>query len=365
MIHPSPSSHRVGEVGATSTGLSANIAHSDRMPRLHDPGCGQLRARTSRRRDDGPMRSTPARQPIPQGAAIRTSEHAAFGTTRARLRAQQVQHPFFGVSAVGLDVASIVDACNAYEPLLRPGEAFSHTTAALLHGAPLPQSAAAIRPLHVLSSTTTRARTSGTRGHRAASSFPISFLHGLPVVTVETMWMQLASVLTAEDLTAVGDFLISGAVRSRRNGEPPLSDLASLAAAIRTHPRVRGVASARWALARLRTGVDSRMETLVRLLLVAGGLPEPLIGVAVPVADGSIVLHPDLAYPDLRIAIEYEGDDHRDAGRWQRDIERRELFEDAGWRVIRLTSRAVFHEPQRLIARVRRACEAKRDPGTQ
>ncbi|MBT2516509.1 DUF559 domain-containing protein [Streptomyces sp. ISL-90] len=107
------------------------------------------------------------------------------------------------------------------------------------------------------------------------------------------------------------------------------------------------------------------METLMRLLLVAGGLPEPLIGVPVPVGDGSIVLHPDLAYPDLRIAIEYEGDDHRDAGRWHRDIERRELFEDAGWRVIRVTSRAVFHEPERLIARVRRACEARRIPGAQ
>lgn len=59
------------------------------------------------------------------------------------------------------------------------------------------------------------------------------------------------------------------------------------------------------------------------------------------------------------IAIEYEGDDHCDAGRWERDIERRELFEDAGWRVIRVTRQALFDEPDQLIARIRRARHAR------
>ena len=101
------------------------------------------------------------------------------------------------------------------------------------------------------------------------------------------------------------------------------------------------------------------METLLRLVIVAAGLPEPEIGSRVVVAGGSLVLHPDLAYPELRIAIEYEGGGHREAGRWERDIERRELFEDAGWRVIRVTRHALFDEPEALIARIRRARRAR------
>ncbi|HEX6956225.1 MAG TPA: DUF559 domain-containing protein [Agromyces sp.] len=79
---------------------------------------------------------------------------------------------------------------------------------------------------------------------------------------------------------------------------------------------------------------------------------------AVAVGDGTLVLHPDLADPELRIAIEYEGSRHREPGRWERDIERRELFEDAGWRVIRVTA-AALADPTALVARVRRIIAAR------
>jgi len=118
--------------------------------------------------------------PMLRGAAIRTSDHADFDTSRARLRSKEVQHPFTAVSSLGLDLGSIVDVCRAYEPLLRPGEAFSHSTAALLYGAPLPHAAAEIRPLHVLSPDVTRARTIDTVGHRSATAFPIALRYGCP-----------------------------------------------------------------------------------------------------------------------------------------------------------------------------------------
>ncbi|MDF2576269.1 MAG: hypothetical protein K0S05_3181 [Agromyces sp.] len=124
----------------------------------------------------------PTRDPIPPGGAIRTSDHAAFATTRARLRSSRVQHPFTGVSSIGLDLETVVDLCRAYEPLLRSGEAFSHATAALLYGAPLPAAYSSPSPLHIISPTVTRSRTSGTIGHRAASRIPITLRFGLPVV---------------------------------------------------------------------------------------------------------------------------------------------------------------------------------------
>ena len=56
-----------------------------------------------------------------------------------------------------------------------------------------------------------------------------------------------------------------------------------------------------------------------------------------------------------RLAFDYEGDDHRvRRDVWLRDIERRELMEDAGWRVIRVTAADLFTHPDAFIGRVRR-----------
>ena len=236
--------------------------------------------------------------PLPRGAAIRTSEHAAFDTTRARLRARRVQHPFTGVSSLGLDLDSILDACRAYEPLLRPGEAFSHATAALLYGAPLPASHRSVRPLHVLSPGVTRSRTAGAVGHRSSGAVPVTLRFGLPVVAPATTWMHLAVALRPEDLTAVGDFLVTG-VRHGRGREAPLATIDELARSLDQGAGCRGARGARWALERIRIGPASRTETLLRLLIVAAGLPEPVIGPPIPVAGGSLTLHPDLAYRDI------------------------------------------------------------------
>lgn len=268
-----------------------------------------------------------------------------------------VDHPFTGVSAIDLDMESVVDACRAYEPLLREGEAFSHLTAALLYGIPLPDWRSAVLPVHVLSPTSTRARTVGTVGHRAARPFPILFRFGLPVVGPDSVWLQLAAILSRNDLVAAGDHLVTPG-GSASYPTPPLTSVERLRATVDSARRRRGVRTAAWAITRVRVGPASRPETLLRLCLVESGLPEPEIGVAVPVADGSLVLHPDLAYPGSRIAIEYEGGRHREARRWERDIERRELFEDAGWRVIRVTA-AGLADPTSLVARVRRVIEAR------
>jgi hypothetical protein len=295
------------------------------------------------------------RDPLPRGGAIRTGDHAVFETTRGRLRAVAVQHPFTGVSAVGLDVDAIIDACLAYEPLPRPGEAFSHTTAALLYGAPLPVHAASIRPLHVTSPEgVARARTTGVIGHETLHVAHRSLRFGLPVVSPGTVWVQLAPLISRHDLVAVGDYLVTG----RRHGEatePPLATTAMLDAAIHEFTGARGMKSARWARPMIRHGADSRPETLTRLLLIEGGLPEPVIGPPVEVSGGALVLHPDLAYLAERVLIEYEGAGHREPKRWKRDIERRELFEEAGWRVIRVTSDDLFERPEALIRRIRRA----------
>ena len=101
------------------------------------------------------------------------------------------------------------------------------------------------------------------------------------------------------------------------------------------------------------------METRLRLLLIAAGLPEPIIGHTVKNTDGDFIATPDLCYLTERIAIEYEGSLHQtDAHVFAEDIERRELLEDAGWLVIRVIKGHIFDNPHWLAERVRRAlCE--------
>ncbi|MCD2443877.1 hypothetical protein LQ757_16470 [Agromyces sp. SYSU K20354] len=82
------------------------------------------------------------------------------------------------------------------------------------------------------------------------------------------------------------------------------------------------------------------------------GLPEPIIAAPVPVRHG-VVLHPDLSYPELRIAIEYEGEEHRlDPRRWHDDIARRRALEAVGWVVIRVTM-ADLRAPEQFLADLR------------
>jgi len=52
---------------------------------------------------------------------------------------------------------------------------------------------------------------------------------------------------------------------------------------------------------------------------------------------GQLVARLDMGWPDMKIALEYEGDHHRN-DRWQfnRDITRTEELQELGWTVIRV-----------------------------
>ena len=90
------------------------------------------------------------------------------------------------------------------------------------------------------------------------------------------------------------------------------------------------------------------------MTLVDDGLPEPLLNFDV-FWDGVWIARVDLAYPELKIAIEYEGAHHQtDPNVFADDIARRELMEAAGWLVIRVIADHL-RQPDRLANRVRRA----------
>ncbi|MEW1962119.1 hypothetical protein AB0269_06635 [Microbacterium sp. NPDC077644] len=268
-----------------------------------------------------------------------------------RMRGRDLQRPFHGVRA-DAPLETLRDRCAALGKALRPHQCFSHETAAELWRMPLPSRGG---PLHVTAvGARGRVRRPGVVGwERPDDDLPTFLLAGVLVLAPADVWCQLSTRLSRRWLVAVGDFLISGE-RTDFGRRPPLCTPEMLADAVRRHGRRRGAVALKWALGMLRAPVDSPRESLLRLALIAGGLPEPEVQLEVMTAKGK--RHGDLGYRSARLIIEYQGDEHRTSrSRWLSDLTRVQLLEDAGYRVILVGADDLRDGARALIARIRRA----------
>jgi very-short-patch-repair endonuclease len=73
---------------------------------------------------------------------------------------------------------------------------------------------------------------------------------------------------------------------------------------------------------------------------------------------GWLIARVDLAYPELKVAVEYDGHDHTTDDRRGRDIDRIDRLQRAGWVVVVVTGRQLG-SPRRLVERVREALAAQ------
>lgn len=107
-----------------------------------------------------------------------------------------------------------------------------------------------------------------------------------------------------------------------------------------------------------RTGVRSRAETLLRLMIASAGLPEPVGAHPVQSTQRSPetwTAEADLAWPQFGVLIEYEGDEHRTSRRrFTTDVRRFERYADEGWSAVRATRADVFDDPRELMGRLER-----------
>lgn len=302
--------------------------------------------------------------PTELGDVFAVRDALAGGVDASRLAAADLERPFHGVrrrSAAGAAVGHVEQA-RAYATRMTSHEFFSHTTAAALWGLPVPMRMpgwARAADLHVSVLSPHRApRGRGVRGHEVDTALVsvVALPSGVRVTDPASTWAQLGAILTEPDLVAVADALIR---EPRRADErPALATIEQLEAAIDAGRRP-GVRRLRCAIPKVRPRVDSRTETLLRLLIVDDGLPEPLTGFPV-IVGGRELAQVDLAYPRIRVAIEYEGEHHlTDPGQWARDIRRYERLADAGWHVIRVTKDDLFGRPAALLHRIRRALAAR------
>lgn len=301
------------------------------------------------------MRShTPLPQPFDAGAfTLAAARQAGVGT--GRLRGGDLERPFRGVRSA--PITTLRGLALAYAERMSPEHAFAGRTAARLWGLPLTQEWTRNEPLDVARpGGSNRARSKGIREMAVARERLFCVVHeGLLLLDPPSTALTLARELSHEHLVQVVDALLTPAkrypdLRLPRKTGAAYATPEQLAAFVEGCAGLAGVTALRAALADARVGAESRFETVTRLLIVEAGLPEPAVHPLV-IVDG-IELHPDLGYPHLKIAIEYEGDGHREASTWMRDIDRYARLEAAGWIIVRITRGDLGRRGAALVKRV-------------
>lgn len=277
------------------------------------------------------------------------SEAPARGVSRHTLRNGRFLAPTSGVRIDDAD-PSLIDRCRAIARVIHPNAAFARTTALRLLDVDVPWQLGDDHAIHIV----TPRR--GERPQRYAvvphfcgqKQIDVIDRFGLRITSAPQTWLQVAHRLDRSSLVALGD-----AMTRRKN---PVTTADTLNSLMRETFKMKGLTLCREAIELIRPGTDSLMETGLRLLIVDAGLPEPSVNVPARDEEGRFLALPDLSYPRLKIAIEYDGDHHRtDPATWRRDVERRQLLEDAGWLIITATADDVIRYPERLIARIRTA----------
>jgi len=182
-------------------------------------------------------------------------------------------------------------------------------------------------------------RTAGLRVRRARlDPAHVTRRQGMPVTSAGATAVRLAGLMAGDEAVVAVDRLVA-------TGHVRLHVVRDLAA------RADGAHSARArAACALADGhAESPQETRLRLLIRRSCLPAPVAQhrVALP----GRVARLDFAWPDRKVAVEYDGLWHAEDGQFARDRKRLNELHAAGWRIVFVTA-GDMHRPEELIARI-------------
>ncbi|MGY1752639.1 endonuclease domain-containing protein [Blastococcus sp. SYSU D01042] len=121
-------------------------------------------------------------------------------------------------------------------------------------------------------------------------------------------------------------------------------------------PRSRGSAQARQVAALADGLAQSPPETRLRLLIHRSSLPTPVAQLEIR-HDRRFVARVDFAFPEQKLAVEYDGAWHGEPSQLGRDRARLNRLLAAGWRVLFVTA-ADMRDPGAVLARIASALAA-------
>ncbi len=242
------------------------------------------------------------------------------------------------VRRASIDQDTMIRAALCIHP--RPALA-SHVSAAAVRGLPVPDPPFVHVTVHRDEDRRYRPE---IKCHVTKRNLRPVVVRGIKVTNLVDTFISCAGMLSLVDLVILGDAMVRAfditAKQLRR-------------ACARSSDYYAGLA--RMGAAYVRDGVDSPMETRLRMLIVLAGLPEPVVNYRLYNDDGTWRRRFDLCYPRIKLIVEYDGRQHADdPDQWASDVERREEFDDEGYRLLIVRSRGIFKEPERTLQRIHR-----------
>lgn len=269
------------------------------------------------------------------------------------MRGDDLASPYRGIRSQPLDPADPLARARAYLPHMSSEQFFSHTTAALIHGLPLPLRLEQEPRVHVSTHIAgVRHSGRGVVGHHVQRDrVQIVAVSGVQVTAPVDTWCQLSTLLTLDALIEVGDAL----VRRKR----PLATMNDLHTGVLRYTGQRGAKRLREAFESVRPRTDSSKETETRLLILRAGLPEPEVNGEIFDGFGRKIATGDLVFRGYRVLVEYDGGQHRtDEEQYHWDVDRLDAIMEAGWRVIRINRSHLRTTPSTALRKITTALSA-------
>lgn len=129
----------------------------------------------------------------------------------------------------------------------------------------------------------------------------------------------------------------------------PVADVFEVA---NDHPHVKGLRRVGRLLELVDAGSQSPRETWLRLLLMGAGFPRPQTQIPVT-RPGGRQYFLDMGWPEVMVAVEYDGEQHRlDRGIYDDDLIRSDYIAQVGWRRVRVIA---GHRERDIVRRVHEA----------
>jgi hypothetical protein len=165
---------------------------------------------------------------------------------------------------------------------------------------------------------------------------------GMLVTTPERTAFDMGRLIPGDEAVARLDAL----------GNATRFEIAAIVGLARRHSGTPGVPRLLERIDLYDAGAASPKETWLRLLLIRAGFPRPRT--QIPVFDdfGIARYFLDMGWDDVMIAVEYDGDHHRERAVFKNDIVRSEFIAHRGWTHIRVVAGT---HPADIVNRVRRA----------
>ncbi|MGC5032426.1 endonuclease domain-containing protein [Micromonospora sp. DT229] len=301
------------------------------------------------------MSRSPRRPPQLRGRVFRGSHAISRGLlTRNDLRSSAWRPLFRDVYAdAQLPVTHRTRCTAAGRWLIPAGAAIAGRSAAVLHGCAHTTFDDTVEVL------VPRGRSAGPaaglRVHRGpVDDGDIVDRAGTPVTSPERTCWDVASWLDLVEAVVVIDALLA-------TGLTEVSTLRGYALA-----RVgrRGWRAMLRAVDLADAGAESPQESRTRVRLVLAGLPRPRTQWVVS-AHGRFLARVDLAWPEYRVAVEYDGRWHDDPGQFDADRRRLNRLVGSDWIVVHLTAKRLREDFDGFLAEVRAALRSRgHRPGT-